>query len=129
MFTTRGLDVDTRKPVGVALALMLLFVGTLGVSLTPTARAQPLQRGEDPVDTAAIVLTTPDLERVGLEGYGYFEGSHIVPDAAARLVSEDQELSARDVRDAFADAGLVDLYRHNQRIPADPADPGGVPAR
>lgn len=112
--------------VGLTLALSL---GELGVSLPPTARAQPLQRAAEEVDLSAIMLTTSDLERVGLDGYGYFGGSHIAPDAAIRKLAEDQKLDTLDIRDAFADVGFLDLYRHDQRIPADPAAPGGVPAR
>ena len=51
------------------------------------------------------------------------------PTPPSRKLAEVQKLNARDVSDAFADAGFVDVYRHDQRIPADPADPGGAPAR
>lgn len=117
-----------RLAVVVALVLALVL-GGLGGSLPPTARAQPLQRADERVDLSAIVLATPDLEQVGLDGYGYFGAGHIAPDAAVRKLAEVQKLNAPDVRDAFADAGFVDLYRHDQRIPADPAVLGGVPAR
>jgi hypothetical protein len=116
-----------RHPDLLLLAALVLLGSLLTPALaSPTAAAQ---RGPEPIDLASIILTTTDLEREGLEGYGVIGASPYTLPTDAAVISAVQGLDEEEVTETLEDAGYVGSYVLSQHVPADPDAPAGESSR
>jgi hypothetical protein len=107
---------------------LIAFVMLLGgLPATAGQTAHAAQLGRRTVDLTAIILTTADLEDAGLEGFGLWAASPLVLADDVNTISNAQQLDADEVEEILDDAGYSGSYVHNQHLPSDADNPGGLP--
>ena len=103
-----------------ALRTLVILVVLVALAGRTGSAVGAARHHEAPLDLAAMALTIPDLEEIGLEGYGHDGGDLLGPEAQAEEFATNWSYPEDEARDVFAETDLEWGYWLRYALPLDP---------